>query len=119
MARIVLLTAAALLATTTIASAHDYGYGGGTREIDRRQGNQERRINEGVRSGELNRSEYTKLEAEQGRIRDMERRARADGYVSTEERARIRQAQNEASRHIYQEKHDSERSHTRRWWRWY
>ena len=35
--------------------------------------------------------------------------------IQAEER---RQAQNDASRHIYNEKHDSERSHPRPWWRW-
>ena len=62
----------------------------------------------------MNRSEYTKLEAEQTRIREMERQAKADGYVSPAERARSRQAQTEASRHIYQEKHDSEQAYGRR-----
>jgi uncharacterized membrane protein YebE (DUF533 family) len=123
MTRIAILTATVLLATTSIASARDYGYGGGygggSREIDARQANQEHRIQQGVRSGELTRGEYQKLEAEQARIRDMERRAKADGHVSRSERDQIRHAQNDAGRHIYQEKHDSERSQARRWWRWY
>ena len=117
MTRFAILTATALLATTSIASA-DY-YGNGTSEIDARRANQEHRINDGVRSGQLTRGEYQKLEAEQARIRELERRAKADGYVSASERASIRQAQNDASRHIYQAKHDSERSHARPWWRWY
>lgn len=112
MKRTLFWTAAALLSTTTIASAHEYGYGSGTREIDARRANQEQRIQQGVRSGELTRGEYYRLEVEQDRVRRMERQAKSDGYVSPSERARINQAQNEASRHIYQEKHDSQR----RWW---
>lgn len=103
---------AALAATTAVASAD---------EIDRRQSNQQARIQQGVRSGEINRWEYRKLEAEQARIADMERRAKADGRVDRYEAERIRAAQNAASRHIYQESHDSSRRGSwgwgfRRWW---
>ena len=113
MTRIAMLTLGALLATTSIASADYYG-SNSTRGIDAREASQERRIQQGVRSGELTRGEYYRLEAEQARIRQMERQAKADGYVSPAERARINAAQNAASRHIYQEKHDSER---RGWYR--
>jgi hypothetical protein len=130
MTRLAILTATALLATTTIASAdyrsHNHygsGYGGsyGTSDIDRRQENQQKRIQHGVRTGEITRSEYQRLQAEQARIAELERRAKADGYLSASERAYLRSAQNEANRHIYQEKHDGEkRAHGYRpWWRWY
>jgi hypothetical protein len=85
-------------------------------EIDRRQAYQEQRIREGVRSGEINRREYRQLENEQARIREMERRANADGRVDPWERAQISRAQTAASAHIYHESHNGER----RWWRrWY
>jgi uncharacterized membrane protein YebE (DUF533 family) len=118
MNRIVILAATAFLATTSIASAQSYGYGNSPREIDARQAQQERRINQGVRSGELTRGEYQKLESEQAHVRQLERQAKADGYISPAERARIREAQNQASRHIYQEKHGGDRSNARPWWRW-
>jgi uncharacterized membrane protein YebE (DUF533 family) len=134
--RIALLTATAFLATTTIASAEyrntssNRGYGS-TNEIDARQAAQDRRIHEGVRSGQITRSEHQRLDAEQARIRELERQAKSDGYVSAAERARIRSAQSDAGRHIYQEKHDSQtrnndgsrnhqgHTHHRRWWSWY
>jgi hypothetical protein len=85
-------------------------------DIDRREIRQEQRIREGLRSGEINRREYRRLEAEQANIRELERRAKADGHVSAYERAQIAQAQNAASLHIYQDSHNSDR----RWWRrWY
>ena len=117
MTRFAILTATALLATTGIANAQYYN-SNDTRDIVARRASQEHRIQQGVRSGELTRSEYTRLEAEQARIRNLERAAKSDGYVSPAERARIREAQNRASHHIYQEKHDSERPAPRRWWRW-
>ena len=112
MKRTIFWTVAALISTTSIASARDYGYGGGTSDIDARQARQEQRIQQGVRTGEVTRGEYYRLEREQARIRQMERQAKADGYVSASERARIRGAQEDASRHIYQQKHDGQR----RWW---
>ena len=112
----------ALLAMTAAASAHDWGQD----RIDRRQSNQERRIEHGLRSGEITRSEYHRLQAEQARIRDMERQAKRDGYVDRYEARRIEAAQDSASRHIWQEKHDGQRRwHAgrrdesrwhRRWW---
>jgi hypothetical protein len=109
-ARTLIVALAALTAVGATAASAD--------EIDRRQYNQERRIYEGLRSGEINRRERAALEAEQARIRMMEGRARADGRVDPWEAAEIRRAQNEASRRIYHDKHDSERrGHWyRRWW---
>lgn len=101
---------AIVAASTSIVSAD---------EIDRRQYNQERRIQQGVRDGTVTRSEYYRLEQEQARIRDLERRAKADGRVDHREAAQIRNAQQDASRHIYQEKHDRENRGGwgfRRWW---
>jgi hypothetical protein len=85
-------------------------------DIDRRQYNQEQRIRDGLRAGEISRNERRALEAEQARIRELERAAKSDGYVSPRERAQIAEAQDRASRHIAQESRDGER----RWWRrWY
>lgn len=87
-------------------------------EIDRRQYWQQQRIEQGVRTGEINRWEYRRLQEEQSRIAAMERRAKADGFIDPYERAQIRHAQNNASRHIYEEKHDGQTRYNR-WWRWW
>ncbi len=87
--------------------------------IDKRQDNQEKRIEQGVRSGQLTRHEAARLEAGQARIAAMERRAKADGHVDPWERRQISAAQNRASRDIYREKHDGESRWTHRWRRWW
>jgi uncharacterized membrane protein YebE (DUF533 family) len=74
--------------------------------IDQRQANQERRIDQGFASGQLNEREAARLDRQQNRIDRMENRAKADGVVTDRERARIAAAQNRASRHIAREKHD-------------
>lgn len=113
MNRTLLVAALGLIASTSVASAYDWDQ---TSRIDRRQARQDYRIHEGVRRGEITRHEYRRLEREQGHIRRLERNAEADGHVSHYERARIRAAQNAASRHIYNEAHDGNRRWYRRWW---
>ena len=76
--------------------------------IDQRQANQEKRIDQGIASGQLNEREANRLDRKQNRIDRMENRAKADGVVTDKERARIGAAQNRASRHIAREKHDGQ-----------
>jgi hypothetical protein len=77
-----------------------------TPRIDQRQANQERRIEEGLRSGQLTRNEAQRLREGQREIRRMERQALADGRISPREAARIEQAQDIEDRRIAQERHD-------------
>jgi hypothetical protein len=107
-----------LLALTLIVASVGTAnaYGTSTPGIDGRQANQENRIRDGIRDGSLTRSEAGGLIQEQRRIQQLESRAKSDGYISARERNEIRRAQENASRHIYQERHDSEVSKRRRWW---
>lgn len=73
----------------------------------RRQGNQQKRIAEGVASGELKKGEVRKLEKEQKEVQDAKKEARADGTVTGSERKEIQKEQNEASRKIYKSKHNN------------
>lgn len=96
------IAAAALVAISTSAFAQ-------SNRIDRREDNQERRIEQGLRSGDLTRNEARQLKAEQDRIDAMQRAAKRDGHIDRREAAQIERAQDAASRHIAQERHDSER----------
>ena len=107
------LIALALAATTTAASAHDYGRAD---RIDAREAAQARRIQQARRAGELTWYETLKLKAEQRRIHRMEAWAKRDGYVSRAEARRIEAAQAEASRSIYRESHDGQTSLRRKVW---
>jgi hypothetical protein len=102
-----IFAAAAVLATLTTGAMAD--------RIDQRQAEQAQRIEQGRRSGELTRGETASLRAEQARIAETERRAKADGVVTRQEARTIANAQRTASQHIYQESHDSQRSWYRRW----
>jgi hypothetical protein len=76
--------------------------------VDNRQKRQQKRINQGVKSGTLTKREAVKLEAGQARTRRIERRAKADGTVTATERARLQHRENKTSRKIYRQKHDNQ-----------
>lgn len=75
--------------------------------INDRQRDQQQRIRQGIRSGELTRREARRLEWQEARIRHDEARARRSGGTFTpRERVRIQRELNHSSRNIYRQKHD-------------
>ncbi len=81
-----------------------------TPKATKRQINQQERIKAGVKSGELTKREAAKLEARERKIAKDKRKAKADGVVTPRERAKIQHEQNKASRRIYKQKHDAQKS---------
>ena len=79
--------------------------------IDQRQANQQKRIDQGVKSGELTQKEAARLEKGQEKVQKMEDKAKADGVVTAKERKRLKKAEDNQSKKIYREKHD--RQHDR------
>lgn len=76
--------------------------------VERRQQTQQRRIGQGIESGQLTPREAVRLERQQARIERAKRCAEADGRVTRRERVRLHRMQDRASRHIYREKHDAQ-----------
>jgi hypothetical protein len=79
-----------------------------TPRIDKRQDRQERRIEKGVKSGQLTKKEAARLYKGQARVQMMEDKAVADGKVTLKEKARIEKAQDRQSKKIYRERHDKQ-----------
>ncbi|MEZ5535490.1 MAG: hypothetical protein R3F02_07665 [Thiolinea sp.] len=75
-------------------------------QINNRQARQNRRINQGVRSGELVNWEERELRQEQRQIRKAERRMRSDGCMSRPEFNRLMSRLDRASDRIYQLKNN-------------
>ena len=111
------LAATLLMATTAVASAHDYRYND-TNNIDGRRTSEMRRNEDARRSGQLTWDEYRLLRNEQAQIAADERRARGDGYVTHYERRRLNQEIDQASRDIYRLKHNDRVAWWRRWRNW-
>jgi hypothetical protein len=83
----------------------------GTPRVDTREQNQRERIENGVESGELTRAETRRLAAGQLHVHRVEARAKADGEVTSRERAHLRHEQNQQSRRIHRQKNDAQRRH--------
>lgn len=81
-----------------------------TDRIDQRQAEQQKRINEGVKKGELTKAEADRLQQRQQNIQKMEDKAKADGKVTEEERRRIERAQDKQSRSIHRESTDRQKA---------
>jgi len=78
-------------------------------EVDQREANQQARIAEGVKSGQLTPRETARLERKEARI---DRQIKADraangGHLTPAERRQINREQNRVSRQIYREKHNA------------
>ena len=69
--------------------------------------NQETRIEQGLKSGQLSTGEASRLERGEANIDRMQSRALRDGNLSNAERARITAAQNRESQAIYNDKHNA------------
>ena len=76
--------------------------------LDQRQANQEKRIDQGIASGQLNQREANRLNNQQEHINKMEDKAKSDGVVTKKERKRIAKSQDRASRRIARQNHDAQ-----------
>jgi len=76
--------------------------------VNARQQNQRQRIQQGVRSGELTRRETRTLAEQQRDVRQLERAYKSDGELTRAERVDLHHEQNQASRQIYNQKHDAQ-----------
>ena len=99
--------AAAALATLSLPAAAQYRHDpDSTARIDRRQEAQDRRIDRGIETGQLNRREAARLREGQRHIQRLENRALADGRIDRWERRQIEQAQDRQDVLINRERHD-------------
>ena len=105
-----MLKAAFSITAITLAFAAS-SYAVETPKIDKREANQEQRIDQGIRSGALTPKEEAKLDAGQARIEKTEEKAKADGTVTKHERKRIRHEQNVQSKKIHDMKHNAAHTH--------
>jgi hypothetical protein len=71
--------------------------------------NQQTRIEEGLKSGELNTREAARLEKQESKINRDQARALQDGKLTAAEKAKLQAEQNKVSQDIYREKHDAQK----------
>lgn len=100
-----LLSGLTILSLVTAAFAEP-----ATPNIDKRQIHQEKRIQQGVRSGQLTPEEAARLEKQQKKIQKAEDAAKADGKVTAQERKKLHKMQDNASENINKKKHNARKS---------
>jgi hypothetical protein len=78
--------------------------------IQQREQNQEKRIDQGVKSGELTPGEAGRLERQQTKIKQDEARMKSDGKLTKKERRKLTKEQNKASKNIAKKKHNQKKA---------
>jgi hypothetical protein len=99
---LMILGAAILIAGLAAESFAQPGHWRGRRSTNRR-------IEQGIRSGELTRREVRGIRREQRELRRERRAALSDGHLSREERRDLRRGQRRLNRRIERSKHDGDR----------
>ena len=76
-------------------------------QVNKRLKNQNRRINQGVKNGKLNKQEAAQLHKKDRQIRQEERdmASQNGGHITKQEQKTLNQQENAASKQIYNEKH--------------
>jgi len=77
--------------------------------VNQRRENQQDRIGQGVKSGQLTAHETASLEGKESRLNHQIRHERRNdnGHLTAGERARVNREQNTLSRDIYRDKHNA------------
>jgi hypothetical protein len=73
-----------------------------------REHRQEKRIGQGVQSGELTKREAKRLARGQKKVDHYQKKAMEDGEMSVEEKAKLEKMQDRQSRRIHKQKHDGQ-----------
>lgn len=91
-------------ATTAAPAHHDY-------DINQRKENQQDRIGQGVKSGQLTAGETSHLEKQESGINKEEHamRSQDNGHLTKQDRKTLHRQQNQESRRIYRDKHNARR----------
>src|SRR2546423_2033439 len=97
------------LKLTAIAAALFCGSAFAQTGTVQRDVNQQERIEQGLKSGQLTTREASRLEREESRVERDQGRAMRDGKLTPAEKARLAREQDKVSRDIYREKHDAQK----------
>ena len=101
-----ILSGALLAGTASMSFADDAKEG----KIKQRKENQQKRIAQGVKSGELTPRETARIEHNESKInKEVRRDRRANGgNLTNKEKAQVNRQQNKVSKEIYNQKHDGQ-----------
>lgn len=107
------LIAALALSVGTLALAQTApapAGGASTPGIDKRVANQQKRIDQGVASGQLTAKETNTLDKKEAKLAADTQAAKADGKVTKAERRKLKREANQDSKAIHQKKHNKRKA---------
>ena len=80
--------------------------------VDKRMANQQKRIDQGVASGQLNAREAARLQKREAKLAADTAAAKSDGVVTAAERRKLQREAHRDSKAIYKQKHDRQTAGT-------
>jgi hypothetical protein len=96
----------ALIAAMTLSLVAGASFAQTAASTVQRDVNQETRIEQGLKSGQLNTREAARLEREESKVDRLQSQALKDGKLTPAEQARLKAAQDRTSQDIYAAKHN-------------
>ena len=106
-------SALATLLVSLVATAVQAQDNTATPRVDERQAVQQRRIDNGVATGQLTPREARRMQRQQRAVGAAETQAKSDGVVTKTERRKLDRMQAHPSRNIHRQKHDAQGAPTR------
>ena len=97
------LTAALIVSAPAFADQYPRSH-----NINHEQYNQQQRIQQGNRSGQLTPNESRYLKSQEHSLQQEKRQYKSDGSLSPQERQNLHQDLNTLSKEIYRQKHDAQ-----------
>ncbi len=101
-------TCASLLVVVMLSLAAKAPAKDGDKNVDHREARQQRRIEQGIKHGQLTPDEVKQLEAQEGKIAATEKNFMSDGKLTKDEGKQLEQALNDASLQIWAHRHDTD-----------
>ena len=77
--------------------------------VGARQVRQQKRIAQGVNSGQLTAGETARLERKEAALQNEKKNMKADGSLSPQEKAKLEHRENRLSKEIHRQKHDAQK----------
>ena len=96
------------LTMSTLAMAQAPASSPSTPRLDKREAIQQKRIDQGVASGQLTAKETNNLDKREAKLAANEAAAKADGKVTLAERRKLEREANRDSKAIHRQKHDQQ-----------
>lgn len=104
MNKIVLILTILLIATSGFFAQSS------TKILKKKQAEQLKKIENGIKLGEITKIEVKKLRKQEKKISQLNKKAKTDGFVSPKEKAKLKKEVKKLDRKIYKEKNDKQKS---------